>query len=307
MKFFVAVTDNQWYHFLSYKQPDEVNFWRPGGGILSSLEIGSLFLFKLHLPFNYIVGGGFFLKSEKLPLSLAWDTFQEKNGTSSFADLLDRIRVYRNDRLLDPLIGCNILNQPFFLPRELWIPAPTSWHANIVIGKYYETTEREGFSLWSELAHRMQSLSMDHKIMDSPVTPDNSLYGKKYLVHARLGQGAFRLFVTDAYNRRCTITGEKTLPALEAAHIKPYKESGPNRVANGILMRSDFHRLYDRGFITITPDYRIEISSQIRERYENGRDYYAFKGRRLLIIPRDESEMPNKEYLTWHNENIFLS
>ena len=48
-------------------------------------------------------------------------------------------------------------------------------------------------------------------------------YGEPTLVTPRLGQGAFRVLVTDVYHRRCAITGGKTLPALDAAHIRPYK------------------------------------------------------------------------------------
>jgi len=28
MKFYLAVTDNNWYHYLSQIQPDEINFWQ---------------------------------------------------------------------------------------------------------------------------------------------------------------------------------------------------------------------------------------------------------------------------------------
>lgn len=57
-----------------------------------------------------------------------------------------------------------------------------------------------------------------------------------------LGQGGFQILVTDAYTRRCTITGERTLPALEAHHIRPFSEEGPHRTDNGLLLRSDWHR-----------------------------------------------------------------
>ncbi|HEY8423583.1 MAG TPA: HNH endonuclease signature motif containing protein, partial [Clostridia bacterium] len=66
------------------------------------------------------------------------------------------------------------------------------------------------------------------------------------------GQGAFRVLVTDAYNRQCAVSGEKILPALEATHIKPYSKEGPNDVKNGILLRADIHKLFDAGYITIT-------------------------------------------------------
>ena len=86
------------------------------------------------------------------------------------------------------------------------------------------------------------------------------------------------MLVTDAYNRRCAVTGERTLPVLQAAHIKPYAESGPNRVSNGLLLRSDLHILFDRGYVTINRDYRLEVSPRIREEFENGRQYYAMAG-----------------------------
>ena len=83
------------------------------------------------------------------------------------------------------------------------------------------------------------------------------------------------MIVTDAYERRCAITGERTLPALEAAHIKPYGSGGPHQPENGLLLRSDLHRLFDQGYITVGADDRkVNVSSRIREEFENGRDYY---------------------------------
>jgi len=43
---------------------------------------------------------------------------------------------------------------------------------------------------------------------------------------------ANRVIVTDAYQRRCAVTQEKTLPAPEVAQIKPFSESGPHAVSN---------------------------------------------------------------------------
>jgi putative restriction endonuclease len=86
----------------------------------------------------------------------------------------------------------------------------------------------------------------------------------------RLGQGTFRVLVTDAYDRRCALTNEKVLPVLEAAHIRSYAEDGPHRVDNGILLRSDLHILFDRGYLTVTPSLRVEVSRRIHDEF-NGR------------------------------------
>jgi putative restriction endonuclease len=77
----------------------------------------------------------------------------------------------------------------------------------------------------------------------------------------RYGQGAFRLLVTEAYNRRCTMTRERTVPVLDAAHIHPYSLGGPHSPANGILLRSDLHRLLDLGYVTVDPDAKTVIVS----------------------------------------------
>lgn len=64
------------------------------------------------------------------------------------------------------------------------------------------------------------------------------------IVRPRLGQGAFRIVVTDTYERRCAVTGERTLPVLEAAHIKSYADGGAHDITNGLLLRSDLHTLF---------------------------------------------------------------
>ena len=92
--------------------------------------------------------------------------------------------------------------------------------------------------------------------------------------------------VTDAYARRCAITGEKTLPALEAGHIRPYAKNGPHEIRNGLLLRSDLHNLFDLGYLTVTLDYRVNVSRRIKEEFENGRDYYALHGASVMMPDR---------------------
>jgi putative restriction endonuclease len=129
-------------------------------------------------------------------------------------------------------------------------------------------------------------------------------YGSPVLTFPRLGQGAFRILVTDAYERQCAVTSERTLPALDAAHIKPYSESGMHLVSNGILFRRDLHALFDKGYITITPTMHIEVSRRIKEEFENGRDYYRHHGGSIRL-PINPSDRPSAEFLEWHNSNVY--
>ncbi len=306
MKLWVGVTDEDWFRRHVTSHPDEVNFWQPSGAQqFRALRPGEPFLFKLHSPKNFIVGGGFFVRYSQLPASLAWDAFGIKNGVTSLHDLKTRVERYRTGDIgPDPIIGCNVLTDPFFLNERDWIPAPSSWAPNIVRGKTFDTNEAEGRDLWARIE---QVRAMTRRIADPAAESmqDGPRFGAEFLTQSRLGQGAFRVLVTDAYQRRCAITGEKTLPVLEAAHIKPYAVGGQHRINNGLLLRSDLHKLFDCGYITVTLELRIEVSSRLRQDWHNGREYYAYHGKELTVLPNEDTYLPRREFLQWHNEHLF--
>lgn len=303
VKLVVAVTDRDWYDSLRSQAPlDEVNFWSPSPVSFRALQPGELFLFKLHAPYNFIVGGGVFAYANTLPCSLAWNAFGSANGASSLREMRDRIVRYRRGDLRDPhdfSIGCRILTQPFFLPEEEWLPAPASWSPNIVTFKTYTTDETEGLALWE----RMQS-RIGEPQHTSGFAEEQARFGQPTIILPRLGQGTFRVLVTDAYGRKCAVSGEKTLPALEAAHIRPYSEGGEHAASNGLLLRRDIHSLFDAGYVTVTPDYRFEVSRRIREEFENGRHYYELHGK-TIGVPEAAAMRPDGDALTWHNEMRF--
>jgi putative restriction endonuclease len=310
MKLFVGVTDNDWYNYLAQQEPDEVNFWQPGGRqTFRALEPYGIFLFKLHAPYNFIAGGGFFVRYTRLPVSLAWEAFGTKNGRSNYPDFRQAIYRYRGTNTHaepDPLIGCIILTQPFFWPQSDWIPASDYWKRGIQQGKTYDIGEVIGRRLWNYVQERLHKYSYETS-EPAVISEDEGVrYGAEQIVKPRLGQGAFRVLVTEAYQRRCAITGEKTLPVLHAAHIKPYSLNGPHAVSNGILLRQDLHTLFDRGYLTVTEDYHVEVSRRIKEDYGNGRDYYALRGKQILEIPQSVQDRPAREYLRWHNEEVYL-
>lgn len=299
MKLFVGVTNNDWFRFLSERKPDEVNFWRPRSQTdFKALQPGDVFLFKLHSPLDYIAGGGVFLRHDRYPLSWVWQAFGERNGVSDYETFERRILEHRSTEEMHQHLGCTILVQPFFWPRELWIPVPNDWKKNIVTGKGYTLDTPVGMALWTELRARLDTTTVPEV---AAVGEEQERYGAPVSIKPRLGQGAFRAEVTDAYSRRCAITGEKTLPALEAGHIRPYAKNGPHEIRNGILLRSDLHNLFDLGYLTVTLDYKVEVSRQIREEFENGRHYYALHGQSLAVIPQREEARPAPEFLEWHH------
>lgn len=307
--FWVGITDRAWYESLSTASPTEVNFWQPSGAVsFRALNPDGLFLFKLHSPHNFIVGGGHFLRHTTLPAKLVWEAFGQMNGVDSLESFLARIRKYRGGEAdQQSIIGCNILVEPFFLTRDEWVPTPRSWAPNIVRGRSYSPQEPDGEALLAELQARLRERIGFHGTFATLERDGSSRYGSEYLTRARLGQGAFRVLVTDTYHRRCAITGERTLPALEAAHIKPFAQQGPHSVSNGLLLRSDLHRLFDDGYLTVTPELKVEVSPRIKAEYENGRDYYRYHGSDLATKPDEPWARPSQDFLAWHNESVYRS
>jgi putative restriction endonuclease len=301
---YVAVTDNDWFRFLAQRQPDEVNFWRPSPGGFHVLGPGGLFLFKLRGE-RHIAGGGFFIRHiDSIPLSYAWQAYEESNGAPDLGVLRSAIagrQVRRGDP--DPLIGCTLLGDPFFLAREDWIPVPDDYSSNIRRGKTYDTETAVGAALWKAVEPSLSGVPLEPGLpsrMGEPVRR-----GKPQLVEPRLGQGAFRMLVAEAYARRCAMTGQRALPVLQAAHIKAVADSGPHLVENGLLLRSDLHILFDRGYLTVTEEHKVEVSRSIKEEFENGEEYYAMHGQDLLVLPAREVERPALEFLRWHNEQVY--
>ena len=244
----IAVTDGDWFDMLR-QQPNlaEVNFWAPSSANFRALQQGELFLFKLHAPRNVIVGGGIFAYASALPCSLAWDAFKEANGARSAQEMRARIARYRRATPADRSdfeVGCRILTQLFFFDERDWIPVPTSWSPNIVSFKTYNTGNTEGLALWEAVNDRLNRPQIEG------IGEEAARFGEPHLIHPRLGQGAFRVLVTDIYRRRCAVTQERTLPALEAAHIRPYGDGGAHEASNGLLLRRDIHSLFDAGYVT---------------------------------------------------------
>lgn len=304
LKLYVAVTDSGWFNFLSELRPDEVNFWqpRPTGGF-RALTPGEPLLFKLHSPENHIVGGGFFSHYAVFPASFAWASFGTKNGAATEVEMrrrIERLRRIESNDTSDYLIGCILLQTPFFFNRADWIEVP-GWSREIVRGKGYTTEDEIGRRLWDEVDVRLKAgaASLPEAAMEEEVQ-----FGRPQFIMARLGQGAFRAIVTDIYKRQCAVTNSHVLHVLDAAHIRPVAEKGSHSPSNGLLLRQDVHTLFDRGYLTVTPDFHLAVSRKIKEEFDNGKEYYALHGRSILL-PESPDLWPSKEQLGWHNENVY--
>jgi putative restriction endonuclease len=304
VRIFVGVTHKPWFDYLAGLSPDEVNFWQPSGtGEFKALRPGDLFLFKLKAPWNVIAGGGVFAHASLAPLSLAWEAFGTANGNPSLTDMRGTIAKLRRIRELDgredPTIGCRILTQPFFWSAERWLPAPANFSANTVVGRGYDTEDAEGLSLWDAVQERLATTPA------APEPAQGGRFGAPALMRRRLGQGAFRMAVTDGYQRRCAVSGEKTLPILDAAHIRSYAEGGEHELSYGLLLRTDIHKLFDRGYVTVTDDLQFAVSERLKTDFDNGKHYYEMQGRDVAT-PKPGFTPPSRAALRWRRENMYL-
>jgi putative restriction endonuclease len=302
---FIGNTDNDWFDFLaSQNDISEVNFWKPSSSGFSAISEGEMFAFRLKSPRDKIGGFGFFNRASVLPIQTAWEAFGTANGVPNQTEMLRLISRYRpNERVsASTFIGCRILLQPVFLPPHLWLDLPNSWSSNIVGGKRYSTESEEGSNLWSQL--------MNHARIWEPSThlglnETGARFGDPVLVTPRLGQGAFRIAITEAYGRQCALTDGKVLPALDAAHIRPFSEGGSHNISNGILLRKDIHSVFDSGYATIDEGHRFVVSEKVRDVFNNGNEYRRLHGQKIRL-PDSAAYVPSQESLRWHNTNRFL-
>lgn len=312
---FLAKTDLHWYRSHHAAQRDEVNFWRPSGQLLRALKPGEPLLFLLKAPVNKIAGFGYFTIAYQLPASRAWAYFEAENGVADKAALVARLHKYHqasaNDP--DPPVGCVVLNECVWLDEADFVDMPNDFASNIVTGKTYDAEVWEGLRVWQQVqfaaaryAHRAGEAPFGKTLDALPTLAEApaASYGRAER-KIRYGQGAFRTLVEAAYER-CAISGERTRPVLQAAHIQPFSSSLDHSPSNGLFLRSDIHQLYDAGYVTVTPEYEVRVSSKLREKFSNGKIYYQHDGHPLVVLPKDVTSRPDVERLAWHGEKVWL-
>src|SRR5512134_3155961 len=148
MNGFIAVTDYGWYEKLSRAtEPRDANFWRPSARAFR-LDVGTPFLFKLKKPHDAIAGFGFFASFSVLPDWLAWDTFGEANGVDGLDALRERLRRIQHGASIEPdpqgRIGCCLIAEARFFPRDAWVRAPSDWKPRTQTGEGYDLSAGEG-------------------------------------------------------------------------------------------------------------------------------------------------------------------
>lgn len=306
MKGYIGHTDPGWWRFLQPRfDLREVNFWRPGGRRFSALAPGEPFFFRLKSPINRIGGFGFFARDASLPVWRAWEVFGQANGTRDEAELLDRLaRLARRPVRLSDSIGCVAVTDCIFFEPDAWLDVPPSFKPQNLSGSVIDLEQSDGRRLWAAcLEHAVANATTPEWARNAA---ERQRHGRPQLVIPRLGQGSFRLAVLDAYGGGCAVTGEHSMPALEAVHIRPYAAGGTHELPNGLPLRRDVHRLFDLGYVSVKPTGQFLVSPRLRSEFANGHTYYALEGQQLRQPDRTDAA-PDRDLLAWHSETVFQS
>ena len=126
---------------------------------------------------------------------------------------------------------------------------------------------------------------------------------------ARINQNFFRETVLSSYQDRCCITGINNPELLIASHIKPWAASDPEtertNPRNGLCLNALHDKAFDKGLITVLPDFTIMVSSKLKSGKGNcGMEWLVQCDMKRIQLP--ERFSPQKEFLEYHNDVIFV-
>jgi putative restriction endonuclease len=311
MRGYVGVTDEEWFRFLAARpevSQAEVNFWRPGGGnAFRALTPGEPFFFKTHAPHNRVVGGGFFSGFAALRVSEAWAMFGEANGADSLDRMRQRIAHYRREPIGphdDPEVGCVFIRDVTFFPDDMAQDPPPGFALNIVQGKRYDLADSLVERYFADLMQLVLGVPIEINPDGVPWHAGGPVFGDPRFAPYRLAQQSFKAVVLSAYHGHCAITGNKIRPVLQAAHIRPVSFGGENRLDNGMLLRSDVHRMFDDGYLAVDPAHRLVVSPRLRADFGNGEEFYTRAGN-VIDLPDRRADRPNREFLEWHLDTVY--
>lgn len=133
---------------------------------------------------------------------------------------------------------------------------------------------------------------------------------REQVVRVRVNQSFFRSTVLAAYNSTCCITSLQSSSLLIAGHIIPWGVDETNRLnpRNGIAINALHDKAFEAGLLTITPDYKIKISSVLKEQEKDKgayQEYFLKYHQKEIFLP--SKFLPDREFLEYHNNERFIS
>jgi putative restriction endonuclease len=169
---------------------------------------------------------------------------------------------------------------------------------------------------WNGIALESENLVVQ-KYMELPEQPVEEIPPKplptqpteaERSVKVRLGQRFFRATILTSFQSRCCICGIPIPDLLIASHIIPWGKREDTRLDphNGLCLCALHDRAFDKGFLTVTNEYYIQISQRIKTYFPHDalQKHFAFYEGKTISLP--DKFIPDKHFLEYHGEEIFI-
>ena len=156
--------------------------------------------------------------------------------------------------------------------------------------------------LISKFTHQPIEKVAEINIADIPLGKE-----REAVIKQRVNQSFFRSTILSSYNLKCCITGLSISDFLVASHIVPWSKDEKNRLNphNGLCLNSIHDKAFDKGFITITPDYKIKVSKYFDSYKKDNAVNDLFLKHENQFIALPDKFSPSKDFLEYHYKNIF--
>jgi len=174
--------------------------------------------------------------------------------------------------------------------------------------------------VWNEFNDNWENLAFESEVLISnfsnePIEKSSQINiedlplgrERETIIKTRVNQSFFRSTILSSYNLKCCITGLSIPDFLVASHIVPWAKNEKIRLNphNGLCINSIHDKAFDRGFITVTTDYKIKVSKFLND-YKNEdavSDFFLKYENQSIILP--DKFLPSREFLEYHHQNIF--
>lgn len=180
------------------------------------------------------------------------------------------------------------------LDKEVWLEFNNNW----------EALAFESEKLIADFSGITLEQSLELIATDFPLGKE-----REALIKVRVNQTLFRSTIISSYNSKCCITGLSIPTLLVASHIIPWSQNQIERLnpRNGLCLNSIHERAFDKGLITITADYKVRVSKYLEDFDDEVavNDFFLKHNNQAINLP--DRFLPEKEFLNFHFENIFIN
>ena len=127
----------------------------------------------------------------------------------------------------------------------------------------------------------------------------------------KIRDSGFRRTIVVLYQHRCALCGIRMLTPeghtiVDAAHVKPWKDSFDDRPTNGMALCKLCHWSFDKGLMGVSKKYEVLVSKQIVKE-QNYPGHILTLTDRPIFTPEKESFWPAQDNLHWHRKKVFRS